>query len=219
MKTLCLLMISTNVEKTEHYKKGLVVNNSTRMTHIIDGLNSLFKYKSMFDENNIDICLADNTIKDKIQFPKKIRDILPPDIILNLSDNNKYGAINKGAGLIEEWRYLQDLISKYDWIIHFEPRQLIIDFNFFDSVIKSPRNLFVENKVLNVVPHFHTGLFGIESKILLKFINNTDINIMISHYISIEYMLYDFFNNENINYDTKDKLGLRWKAGIKDVFY
>ena len=70
MKTLCLLMISTHVENTEHYKNGLVANNSTRMTHIIDGLTSLFKYKNIFDENNIDICLADNTIKYEIQFPE-----------------------------------------------------------------------------------------------------------------------------------------------------
>lgn len=177
-----------------------------RIQQFINGLKKFFNYLPLIYKNHtIDILVTDNTVNNKL--PDNIINILPENIIIRTCMNNNYGCINKGAGDIEQWLYNRDLIQKYDWFIHFEPRQLLKSNQFIESFLKCPRNLFTIN--INV-KHFNTGLFCIKSEVLLNYIDNIDLKTMIIKYISIEDDLYKYFIVNNIKFDTLEKMDLIW---------
>jgi hypothetical protein len=164
------------------------------------------------NNHNVDIYIFDNTIDKKDTLPKELLEIIPDNVKVINDHANKYGGINKGAGLIESWLYLKDIIEQYDYLIHFEPRQLLINFDFIESFLQNNDNLFTLGQGNK---HFNTGLFCINCKILLSFITNVDINNMVHNRISIEYMFFDFFNENNIQYTIVDKMNLIWYPYIE----
>jgi hypothetical protein len=200
-KILCLLPICcfpTN--------KYTFIGNE-RIQQYIAGLNKFFEYIQIMNNHNIDIYIFDNTIDKNDTLPKELLEIIPDNVKVINDNANKYGGINKGAGLIESWLYLKDIIEQYDYLIHFEPRQLLVTFDFIQSFLQNKSNVFTlggDNK------HFNTGLFCIECKVLLKFIVDVDIIYMMRNVISIEYMVFNFFNENNIPYIIMDKMNLIW---------
>jgi hypothetical protein len=178
-----------------------------RIQQYIVGLSKFFEYNDILKKNNIVVYLVDNSIKVGDTLPQAVLNIIPDNVIINTSLNNKFGRFNKGAGLIEQWLHCNDIIEKYDWFIHFEPRQLLLNFNFINNFLENPRNLFIfgtGNK------HFNTGLFCIQSNKLLDYSNKCDLNCMVSQSISIEYDLYNYMLLYNVQYDILDKLNLVW---------
>ena len=162
------------------------------------------------------ICLNDAPdIQNGDENYLKICDILTgeSDCYEKILDKTKQ---NNGAGLIDTWKYNKDLIQKYDWIIHFELRQLLKSFQFVESFLKEPRNLFTIN--INV-EHFNTGLFCISKENLLNYINNCDLNKMVNNSISIEDDLYKYFQDNKLNYDTLEKMDLLWFAGDNNTYH
>lgn len=204
MKTVFLLNICCFPENVSYF------NNKIRTQQYIDGLNAVIQYNNIIKKHNVDVYIIDNTIKNGETLPKEILNIIPSNIHLSLCLKNAFGKKNKGAGLIHTWQYNKDLIQKYDWIIHFEPRQLLKSFQFIESFLKEPRNLFTIN--VNV-QHFNTGLFCISKEHLLNYINNCDLNKMVNNSISIEDDLYKYFQENKINYDTLEKMDLLWFDG------
>lgn len=210
MKTVFLLNICCFPENTSYF------NNKIRTQQYIDGLNAVIQYNNIIKKHNVDVYIIDNTIKNGETLPKEILNIIPSNIHLSLCLKNEFGKKNKGAGLIDTWQYNKDLIQKYDWIIHFEPRQLLKSFQFIESFLKEPRNLFTIN--VNV-EHFNTGLFCINKQHLLNYINNCDLNKMVNNSISIEDDLYKYFQENQINYDTLEKMDLLWFAGHNNTYH
>ena len=177
-----------------------------RIKQFINGLNKFFSYLPLICKNHtIDILVSDNTVNDKL--PDNIINILPENIIIRTCLNNNFGCINKGAGEIEQWLYNKDLIQQYDWFIHFEPRQLLKSNQFIENFLNFPRNLFTIN---TNVTHFNTGLFCIKTEHLLNYIKNINLKHMVSNYISIEDDLYNYFIQNNIDFDTLEKMDLIW---------
>ena len=103
--------------------------------------------------------------------------------------------------------YNKELIKKYDYVIHFEPRQLLKSNQFIESFLENPRNLFTVGIKDQA---FNTGLFCIKTSHLLYYIQMTNLFQMINEYISIEYDLYKYFIKFNIKYDTLEKMDLLW---------
>jgi hypothetical protein len=201
VKTLCILPICcfpTN--------KDTFIGNE-RIQHYINGLNKFFEYIQIMNNHNVDIYIFDNTIDKKDTLPKELLEIIPDNVKVINDHANKYGGINKGAGLIESWLYLKDIIEQYDYLIHFEPRQLLINFDFIESFLQNKSNVFTISKDYT---QFNTGLFCIECKVLLLFIENVNIHNMVYNIINIEYMLFQFFNENNIQYTIVDKMNLIW---------
>ena len=185
------------------------VSNSQneRIQQYVNGLLAFFKYKDLLDKYDIDVYITDNTIDNINNIPIQILNVLPKNVKFSVFNNNIYGCYNKGAGLIQTWLYNKELISQYDWFIHFEPRQLLKSFYFIENFLKNPRNLFTIN--VNV-KHFNTGLFCLESKHLMNYCNHINLIHMINNYISIEDDLYNYINNNDIKYDILDKMDLIW---------
>ena len=200
-KILCILPICINP-----------TNNSSntgleRIEQYITGLNKFFEYIEILNNYKVDIIIFDNTINKTEMLPEKILEIIPDNVKVINDNVNNYGCINKGAGLIECWKYLNNSIKQYHFLIHFEPRQLLLNFNFITNFLENPRNLFTYGENNN---HFNTGLFCISCKVLITFIKSINLHEMCQKCISIEYILLDFFKKFNIPYCLTDKMELVW---------
>ena len=199
----CIFMPTTFIidKKSQLFKSNQLEKTEERLKQYQRGIDKLIELNSKY---NFDIYIADNGLDfgDKITINNKIKLI---------SDNpNNYGKYNKGAGLIEVWKNNKAILSTYDYIIHFEPRQLLIDNYFIDNFMKNPRTLFTYNSNPNAPRHFNTGLFACKSKELLEFITKYSPEFLVNNNASIEYILYNFFDNNNINYYVLDKMSLIW---------
>ena len=171
------------------------IPKTKRIKQYQNGINKIFEFNK-----DCDIIIADNGNNFNFKLNGKIT------VIKN--NPNNYGKINKGAGLIEIWRNNIELLKQYDYIIHFEPRQLLINNDFINDFIKNPRNLFTIGKEQN---HFNTGLFCIKSSTLLQYIQLNSPQLLVSKRLGIEYSLYHFFLRNKIQFDTRKKMNLIWR--------
>jgi len=228
-RIMCLLQMclkSTN--------QGTIEYGKIRTEQFITGLTEFFRYNTILQNNHVDIYLTDNTIASDEPLPDEILKCLPPNVKIMTFLNNKYGSLNKGCGLIENWSFYKDILVKYEWLIHFEPRQELINFDFINNFLSSPRNLFHINKnenlctppvnrkvevangngsidyVFGYIEEFNTGLFCSKVKHIIDYINQYDLDYYVDNIPSIERDLYLFYTNQSIEHDTIDKLGLKW---------
>jgi hypothetical protein len=186
---------------------------SERIQQYVNGLNKFFEYNDILKKHNVDIYIVDNTIKTGDSLPQDILRVLPDNVKIFTSLNNNFGCKNKGAGLIEQWINCKDIIQKYDWLIHFEPRQLLLNFNFITNFLDNPRNLF---KRSIDCADFNTGLFAIESKVLLNYSNNV---ILYTFNKSIERDLYCYFLKNQIVFNLCEKVELVWHDSVSNKFF
>ena len=186
------------------YPTNHMCNSGTeRIQQFVDGLNKFFEFNK---NNEFDILITDNTISDN-KLPQEILDIIPDKCNIITCMNNKYGCINKGSGVIEQWNYNKDFIKNYKWLIYFEPRQILQTNNFINSFLENPRNLFTLGKEQN---HFNTGLFCIEVITLINYISEVTPKSLIDKTEGIEYSIYNYFQKSFINFDIRDKMDLIW---------
>jgi len=116
--------------------------NPVRLKQHIYGYTSIFKHINFFKENNIDILLVDNSVSSIDELPEELRNLIPKSVRIIVGNNNKYGQISKGAGVIEHWRMGQEIWKDYDYIIHFELRQILVDLSFFHTFLNDPISIF-----------------------------------------------------------------------------
>lgn len=201
MKTLAYLHMSQHVDPND----STMTNGEERVQQYLNGLGKFFQYP---DLQKLDVFIIDNTITENCPLDKRLQNLISShECKIVVCDNNHYKH-NKGACILEQWRYCRDVILEYDWIIHFEPRQLLLNFNFFDSFFEDPRNLFNERD-----GHFWTGLFAVSSMTLIDFANNYSLG----RRESIEYILYDYIKDK-YDFDTADKLNLLWNDTCKKTW-
>lgn len=201
----CILLLSTIFIDINSplYKKNQLSSNKER---IIQYLNGIKKVKELNPESDIYISDNSNYLNEKSDI---LQYLIENNIHIIKDAPNNYGKINKGAGLIENWKHNISLLKKYEYIIHFEPRLLLIDNYFINNFLENKRNLFTLNHPI-LMPHFNTGLFTIKSDILINYINTIKINVFCNNSISIETDLINYFKNNNISYHILDKLNVYW---------
>jgi hypothetical protein len=201
----CILLLSTIFIDINSplYKKNELTSNKER---IIQYLNGIKKVKELNPESDIYISDNSNYLNEKSDI---LHYLIENNIHIIKDAPNNYGKINKGAGLIENWKHNISLLKKYEYIIHFEPRLLLIDNYFINNFLENKRNLFTLNHPI-LMPHFNTGLFTIKSDILINYINTREINVLCIKSISIENDLINYFKNNNISYHILDKLNVYW---------
>jgi len=208
---LLVLLTAFNPIKSAQFSQGEV-----RSRQYEQGFANLNKYFNKIHENNVKTILVDNTIASEKDIDEKIFQYIPTTAQIITCPDNHFGPINKGAGLIESWRYVSDIIEKHEWIIHFEPRQSLKSFYFLNSFFENPRNLFTLGPGGD---HFNSGLWCMQSKQLINLINNIDLHQMTKKYISFEYILH-YFTMKNIeDYDVLDKMDLIWHDTISNTAY
>lgn len=186
------------------YKSSQLTENDIRYKQYFEGIQKIYQFNI---DKKFDIYIADNS--DFFDKETELKEyISKTSIVIIKNIPNNYGCKNKGSGLIENWIHNKDVLSGYDWIIHFEPRQLLISNQFIDSFLENPRNLFNMGTGMR---HFNTGLFCIKCKVLFDFINEYTPEKLVYNNLGIEYAIYNFIiNNNNIDYKIIDKMDLIW---------
>ena len=176
-----------------------------RKQQYTSGYMSLFCHTDKLVQWNVDTLISDNTVT---KIPEYIHATIPDSTFPKLkhdSENhfiqpkiavgkyNKYGQFNKGAGVWEQWNHCREIIKDYRWLISFEPRQRLLNFSFIQSFLENPRNLFGWGTELK--KDLYTGLFCIETDLVLSFIDDLSPTDMCNNSISLEKSLFDFILN------------------------
>ena len=130
-KNYCIFM-PTTIEVNKNsllYKKKELMDNELRIKQYISGIQQIRDLNP-----DIEIYISDNS--NYLNKPSNILDIIQQNKIKIIKNTpNKYGHINKGSGLLENWQYNLSIIEKYEYIIHFEPRQLLKSNYFIDTFL------------------------------------------------------------------------------------
>ena len=174
--------------------------NEVRKNQIISGIKKLFEYD--FKKHMCDILITDNTCTEL--YPE-LQKLLPENTIYRLFLDNRYGSIYKGAGLLQKWIYNKEILQEYEWIIHFEGRQLLKSFSFLDRFFVSPQYYFVYgSKTPGDYSHYYTGLFSTKTVDILYFCELCPKESLIKHNLSIEYPITNFFRKKAMVIDSLD---------------
>lgn len=187
--------------------------NSVRHGQIVDGIRRLCEYNWV--SHGCDVLITDNTCPN---LPVDITSVLPSGTIQRCFVDNRFGAINKGAGLIQKWEYNRDILAGYEWIIHFEGRLLLQNFSYFDRFFADPAPYFVYgSKTPGDTSHYFTGVFTAPATDILRFCELHPKEHLIRHSISIEYPIKEFFA---IKARVIDEIGVLWHcARNTDIQY
>jgi hypothetical protein len=174
--------------------------NGVRQQQIIAGLKKLFEYK--FATHQCDIMISDNTCEE---LATKFKEVIPTEVLHRCFTDNRYGSINKGAGLVQKWIHNADILQQYEWMIHFEGRLLLRSFEFFDRFFASPTYYFTYgSKTPGDTSHFFTGLFSAKTDDILRFCDLFPKEKLIHNRISIEYPISDYLRSKVTVLDSVD---------------
>ena len=180
------MAIALNIDESNSCMEKIVI----RKQQYIDGMKKLCEYIPLFQTHNVKFQISDNTTDT---LDEDILAVLPPSTIVTCFKNNKYGKLNKGAGLMEVWTHNMGLYLKYDYVIFFEPRTLLNSSFFFEEFFKNPRNLFTNgDKSGRLMKQLYTGLFAIDPKLIYVFLENVTMDNLCRYMISIEDILGEF---------------------------
>lgn len=186
MDTLIFLSMSTQI----NYNNSNVSRGEKRILQYVDGLQQFFSYKFKSD-----VLVFDNTLNDVSELDPRIQNVISDNVRVIVKFVNKYGPKNKGAGVLEQWNECKDIFKQYKHIIHFEPRLILKDPTLVLTALDKPTNLFTLSYCKT---HFKTGLFCIESTILVDFIQSINIP---TYSQSLEHTLYNYMARRNIKFD------------------
>jgi hypothetical protein len=213
-----ILVLSTALITTA----GNYPEKEKRIVQYCKGINQIADY--IANTNSLKVIHVDNTIDNHFIMHEKISSSLKN--IKNIDrfyfNDNYYGKNNKGAGTISQWRAIKKYLQSYDYIIHYEPRMFFINYEFLDQFFEKNDNYFKDeyhwdkHRPLDLFRHYqvHTGLFSLQTKFLVKFIDSVDLEDMVKKRVCIESILYSFIKKNKINYCPMKKLGVSWDNGF-----
>jgi hypothetical protein len=129
--------------------------------------------------------------------------------------DNETGKINKGSGLVLQWnRILPDLLGKYEYVVHYEPRQTLVDFSFFERMASHPDAYICEYRdqqrlygVPLTLPRFWTGFFSMRTSDLLDYVRAADRGVSTS---------IEFYRQWRLNRILRRRLLPGWAAELKE---
>lgn len=121
-----------------------------------------------------DVFSLDNTVEHPEQIDARIGAAL--DSIPALKGkyhfwDNQHGQLNQGSGMVAAWsRAVPDLVGSYEYVIHYEPRQQLVNFSFFERMARRPDAYFcVYHDIRSLwgismrMARFWTGFFSMRS--------------------------------------------------------
>lgn len=197
-------------ENTKGYKNGMYENNIIRLKQYTRNLKTLLNYSIL---NEFDLIISDNS-ENKI-IDKTIMSLIEKFKINFYNDSpNVLGKINKGAGIIENYKSKIEIIKNYNYVIHFEPRQILKNDNFLKIFIDKPYNRFKYSERhwsnLFLRKEFYTGMFSIKTDILLELIEKLDPIEVTKKKQNLEKLIYNFFKRNNYSFEVIRSLNLIW---------
>ena len=183
---------------------------SNRIKSYLEGFNSLkdLKIYDYFDK----VLIVDNTIKNKKKFPQSIKRLIPENAEYILDNQNVYGRINKGAGMMDSLQKNLQEFKKSQKIFYFEPRLILKDIDFCKNFIHDDKNYFsFESK-----ERVKTGYFGSITKDLVEFVNQSSVQDIVDKSLHIELLMYQFYKNKNTAF-LNSEISL-WKNYLSEIY-
>ena len=163
------------------------------------------------------IILIDNTLKNSSVNVQRIRQFIPENVEIVLTETNKYGIYNKGAGDIETLKYIANFKNIFtEHVFYFELRLELISLDFIENFINKPRNLIHINPINKSAT---TGYFGCKTQSLFDFANTSNLESMIKDEASIEYLLSEFAVQNNWELFSKNGFTIRYDPVIGPHLY
>lgn len=196
-------------------------NREDRISQYVEGFNQVADLVKQYP-HDFDVFVVDSTIEPTSMIDQRLKDAIKK--IPNLKEScffydNNLGKKNKGVGLIVQWKRILSFIGEeYEYCISFEPRQKLVNFNFFEDFLKKPNNYFLVvrsiEKKYKIFPYalvqFCTGFMAVKRNDLERYVKQTCLFWMTLRRISIERDLYDFFMRVGISYIKLNKLNIIW---------
>ena len=231
LKTLVILTTAFNPSSTHHTAFG-----DTRLRQYVLGLSRVAEVLKQRPE--FDAIIVDNTITDGWQMPAELQKVvqaMPRTKTVFFSDN-ALPSINKGCGNVIAWRRAQQAtndFADYNYVIHFEPRCLLLDFSFFEQFERRPAGYILFEKIrptssnqckrmlMKLLPVYHTqtwtGIFSITTTNFRQMLKSIDVQQMADKKISLENVVYDYRQF----FRPVRKLGLLWHDALNNryIFY
>ena len=163
------------------------------------------------------IILIDNTLKNSSVNVQRIRQFIPENVEIVLTETNKFGIYNKGAGDIETLKYIANFKNIFtEHIFYFELRLELISLDFMENFTNKPRNLIHINPINKSAT---TGYFGCKTQTLFDFVNTSNLESMIKDEASIEYLLGEFAVQNNWELFSKNGFTIRYDPVIGPHLY
>jgi hypothetical protein len=207
---ICLFLnCSVNIK----YDSNRVNKGNQRIEQYAKGIEQIVSYQSL---KNTKIIFSDNTLFDKSELPESISKNLSLTTQFLFTNNNS-GIGNKGLGVLNQILLAKELLSKYELVIYYEPRQYLIDYSFFNTVLSNPKNTFYIHRYESS-PHIWTGLFALNSFILVNMCEDVEVQNDLKNEIPIEYAFYKYICKNNIEYSRVNTLNLIWHDVYQNRF-
>lgn len=155
-----------------------------RLQQYVDGFRQIAEVSARYPA--FGVFSVDNTVEDPAQIDSRLVEAI--DAIPGLKGkyhffDNEVGRINKGGGLVVQWaRVLPDLVGRYGYVVHFEPRQKLVNDSFFERMAQAPGPYvcFYRDhlKFYGLFPvtllRAWTGLFSMKTEDLLAYVKAPD---------------------------------------------
>jgi len=195
-------------DSSNFFNPSWVSHGESRDSQYERGFKTFFDVYAKYNIPYKNIYVVDNTLKSKEDLNKNIANNIPKDVNLTLTQKNKYGRRNKGAGDIEGWNFTRNIFSKYKYFFHHEPRMETKSSVLFDTFLKEPNNIFIIN---NEPDQFQTGTFIIRTEDMLDYIDYRTPQQLCSPPTNIENDLFNFINKvKKTDFTTVSKVGIMW---------
>lgn len=195
-------------------------NREARIIQYLQGLAQIKELISLHPE--FDVFAVDNTVEHADLLDERLIRAMHDISNFKGSDffwDNELGKKNKGAGLAIQWKHVfRTLPSEYAYVVHFEPRQKLINFSFFEKFLAQPGNYFRIMKAWVMrggilpwhVTNIATGMVAAEARVLRDYAEQVSPQKLVTEELSIERDLYTFIRSRNIPYTNVPFLELWW---------
>lgn len=206
MSVAIVMMTTIKIDTdSQLYKTNWLVGGDIRKKQYIEGLRvfsrKMKKYK-------LDTFIIDNSCPFD-SLPNRIKRIITKRNITYINNTpNNLGKRNKGSGLLEAWKDNLELLERYEWIIHFEPRQKMVDDKIVRSFIKEERIPYFKRRTR--FGGLETGFFIMKSSDMIEWIKSQNALQLANSSGSLEHRIEAFLKFKNIAYKQVSDLGLLW---------
>lgn len=182
MKTAVILSTAFVTTLPDHPER------ERRISQYASGFGQLAEVSGLFPE--FDFYLVDNTVEHPERLDGRLATAV--DRIPALKGkyyfwDNETGRINKGSGLVVQWgRILPDLEARYDHVVHYEPRQRLVDFSFFERMARKPDayicgyrdHLRFYGIFPGIYHRYWTGFFSMRTRDLAAYVRAPDRGVL-----------------------------------------
>lgn len=206
MKTLVLFRAALNAPRFRKPWSIVPFESSSRrrLAQYLLGTMSVIPVVEQLADD-FDILVVDNTGPRGLGRVQAADLGLPSRTVMMNVELNQLGSQNKGAGDIEVWRSLRNIISKYDFVVHHELRLVLMRHDRFLGIINSPR----EYVVRAIDGGAKTGYMKLHSDTLLDFCFSVDLLAMVRNQLGIEALMEKYLLEKGTTLDCDQPLALR----------